>query len=174
MEHRPRAKPVTAKALPWNPGDAWAPEMFSSEQEAVLNPPEIPSGLNYPIILSCHNGTNSPCLETQETKPSLINNLIQSLQVQIAAYCMELKLPPPRTGQKAVRITEEPRARSVCVGPLKLCLQHREPNPASGKGSSCTQDDKIFLDLDPEVSPAMAASCSIFTVVVPCSFNGLS
>lgn len=132
VEHRPRAKPATAKALPWNPGDAWAPEMFSSEQEAVLNPPEIPSGVHYPIHAT--NRTNSPCLETQETKPSLMNNLIQSLQVQIAANCMELKLPPPRTGQKAVRITEEPRARSVCVGPLKLCLQHREPNPSLWKG----------------------------------------
>lgn len=45
---------------------------------------------------------------------------------------------------------------------------------ASEKRSSSTKDDKIFLDLDPEVLPAMAASCNIFTVVVPRSFNGLS
>lgn len=45
---------------------------------------------------------------------------------------------------------------------------------ASEKYSSSTEDDKIFLDLDPEDLPDMAASCSIFTVVVPCSFNGLS
>lgn len=44
----------------------------------------------------------------------------------------------------------------------------------SEKRGSSTQDDKIFLDVDPEVLPATAASRNIFTVVVPCSFNGLS
>lgn len=44
----------------------------------------------------------------------------------------------------------------------------------SERSGSSTQDDKILLDVDPEVLPAMAASCNIFTVVVPCSFNGLS
>lgn len=134
----------------------------------VLDPPEILSGLNHPITVMPQTGQTAPACKLRGLNPSWIKNLIWSLQVQIAAYCTELNLPPEwadRTGQQ--------------IPPRVWCLSNCSSStgssiPASAKGSSCTQDDKIFLDLDPEVSPAMAASCNIFTVVVPCSFNGLS
>lgn len=84
---------------------------------------------------------------------------------------MELNLPQQWTGQK----TQETQCQVHVCGALQSLPppQGIQSLPLQ-RAASCTQDDKIFLDLDPEVPPAMAASCNIFNVVVPCSFNGLS
>lgn len=88
-------------------------------------PPEVPSGLNYPVILSCHKQDKWP-------RTSLTNNLISSLQVQIAVNCLQLNLLQQGRGKKAAKEQQHCFWWSTLRAPRCRARVLCKPQPARG------------------------------------------